>query len=369
MEWSGGGRPVERTARARAETSDGWTWIDLSVHEGTDVHAAQEFVHDLGFDRLAVHDAFNEVDLPKVDDFGSHLLVVLHGLRTDAIETYEVDCFITHDTVVTVRHEPSPSIEALWTSMLGNEELAAGGSAEIVARLADGTTRRLLSVVDAFDRRVDELTELALSAHRELLGDVVAVRTDVARVRRVVHPQREALDILRASESPLVTDSARRRFADVFDVAVRAASGLDAARASLSETLDAYRGAEARQATEITRVLTVYAAVLLPLSLIVGFFGMNHSNLPTLERQWGWMAVVVLMVAVSTISIGVFVVEGWVRRPSGRRAGARLGRGLLEAVRAPVTVAGVVYEISSMPVRGAIGKVTRPRAGRDDDDD
>jgi hypothetical protein len=88
--------------------------------------------------------------------------------------------------------------------------------------------------------------------------------------------------------------------------------------------------------------------------LIAGFFGMNHSNIPTLQSRWGWVVVAGIMILVAAVSIGVFVSEGWVRRPSGRRAGATLGRGLLEAARTPAQVAGAVFEISSMPLRTAI---------------
>lgn len=71
---------------------------------------------------------------------------------------------------------------------------------------------------------------------------------------------------------------------------LRSNERLDAARSALAETVDAYRAAEARSATEVSKVLTIYAAVLLPLSLVVGFFGMNHSNLPTISSDWGWIA-------------------------------------------------------------------------------
>jgi hypothetical protein len=64
--------------------------------------------------------------------------------------------------------------------------------------------------------------------------------------------------------------------------------------------------------------------------------------------------------AVAAVSSGGFVTEGWVKRPSGRRAGATLGRGLLEAARAPAQVAGAVYEISSLPLRTAIVRATKP---------
>lgn len=341
-----------------------WTWIDVHV-EAADTDVSDEVdmavVSAFGLDAISVHDAINEANLPKVDDFGSQVHAVLHGLRHDRIETYEVDMFLSDHVLVTFRGDTAPAVDALWDGVLAHPEVRAGDSSELAARLADGLSRRLLAVVEAFDIRVDDLTAQALRADGDVLADVTAVRSDLSKVRRVVLPQREALDLLRVSDSAQISDRARRRFSDVFDVASRAANGLDAARSALSETLDAYRGAEARQATEVTRVLTVYAAVMLPLSLIAGFFGMNHTNLPTIGTGWGWAAVTGLMVLVAAVSIGVFVTKGWVRRPSGRRAGATLGRGLLEAARTPAQVAGAVYEISSLPLRHAI-----VRRGRDE---
>jgi magnesium transporter len=313
----------------------------------------------LGLDRLAVADALDEIDHPKVDDFGRHLLIVLHGLRDDVVGTYEVDIFLTTDRVVTVRRGASAALEAVWRQVHERPEIAGVGADEIVAYMADALTRRLMAVLEAFDDRVDGLTDAALSASPNLLEDLTAVRRDLAAVRRIVHPQREALDVLRSTRSRVVTDAGRRRFADVFDVAARAAAGLDEARTAIAETLDAYRGAEARKATDVTKVLTVYAAVLLPLSLVAGVFGMNFANLPLLHRPWGWIVVVAGMVVIALMSLGVFVSAGWVRRPSGRRAGQTLGRGLLEASRAPVHLLGAVFEMSAMPLRATGARLTR----------
>jgi magnesium transporter len=343
--------------------TEGWLWIDVELDAD-----AGEVPHPLfdmlGLDALAVHDSFHEFNLPKFDDFGDHLLLILHGLRDDErVVTYELDCFISDRALVTVHRLESRAIAALWVAAQSHPQLLGGGPGEVAARLADGLTRRLLAVVDAFDVGIDDLIARALVADRRLLNDVAAVRSDVGAVRRVVHPQRETLDLVRTSESSLLTDQARRRFSDVFDVASRTAYGLDASRSALAETVDAYRGAEARSATEVSRVLTIYAAVLLPLSLIVGFFGMNHDNLPTIGRRWGWVAVAAMMAVLTALSIGVFVAQGWIKRPSGRSAGATLGQGLAEAARAPAQVAEAVFAISTLPLRSARSLLNRPPGG------
>ena len=157
----------------------------------------------------------------------------------------------------------------------------------------------------------------------------------------------------------LVSERGQRRFSDVFDVASRLADGLDEARSAIAETLDAYRGAEARQATEVSKVLTIYAAIMLPLGFIAGFFGMNFSNLPWTGKDWGWIVVTVLMIVVTVVSLGMFVSLGWVRRPSGRQAGREIGQGLVEATKTPVHIVGAVFEMSAMPVRATTAKLTQ----------
>ena len=357
MEFDGGQCAVE-VELALALPDSGWLWIDITAGpEDTDELVG--LVELLGFDGLAARDAAEDVDLPKVDDFGSSLLVILHALGDERVETYELDCFLSESCLVTVHDQRSPSIDALWDVVRSRPELARGSADETLARLADVATRRLVSVLDVVDDLNEELIQLALAADPDFLVEITAVRADLAVLRRVVHPQREALDLLRNSISPLISDSGRRRFSDVFDVALRAAQGVDGARAALAETLEAYRGAEARQATEVTKVLTVYAAVMFPLTLVASFFGMNFFDLPLVHRGSAWIAVTALMGLFAVVSLGVFVSLGWIRRPSGRSAGALLGRGLVEATCTPVQLVGAVFEISTMPMRSAVAGARR----------
>jgi magnesium transporter len=352
-----GVRPVESEEPPPVPES-GWVWCDVTA-SAADLPAVLELTDRFGLDRLAVRDAVVDVDLPKVDDFADHLLIVLHGLRSDRVATYEVHCLVGERSLVTIHDEVSPAIDTLWSRVVQRSELPGSTVDELVALLADLLTRRLVSVLDAFDGQIEELTLRALRADQRLLEDLSAIRTDVAAVRRIVHPQREALDLLRRSPFAYIGPSGRRRFSDAFDVANRAAAGLEEARSALAETLDAYRGAEARQATEITRVLTIYAAIMLPLTLITGFFGMNFVDLPGLDSHWGWVLTTGLMVAIAVISLGMFVSLGWMSRPSGRRSGRMIGRGLLEATRTPIHVLGAVVEMSTIPLRATEDLLTR----------
>lgn len=357
------GTPAAPASTIERSTPGGWVWIDIDVGS-SDAAAVAEYLESLDLDLLSIADAVHDEDLPKVDDFGDSMLVVLHGLRSDEVDTAEVDCFITDGTLVTVHGAEAPGIDVLWAEVQANAALASGTVDVLLARVADVLTRRLMGVLAEFEDMVDDLIEMALTADARTIGEVTAIRADLTAIRRVVNPQREILDVLRSSPSTLITDEGRRRFSDVFDLADRISAELQVARGVLSESLDAYRGAEARRATDVTKVLTVYAAILLPLSLITGFFGMNHVNLPGIDSDIGWIVVSVVMLTVAVVSVGIFVSVGWIKRPSGRQAGATLGRGLVEAARAPAQIGGAVFEISTMPLRAA-----SPRRLRSDPDD
>ncbi len=331
----------------------GWVWIDVEVTDD-DHDELIRLTDQFNLDPTSIRDAIFDVDYPKVDDFAHHLAIVLHGLRDDTptrVATSEIDCFLMADHLVTIRSTPASSLTDLLKLVCERPGVALMGVDELMATLADLLTRSLLRVLDAFDDRVEDMAQRALSADPNLLDDLVAVRKDLAEIRKVIHPQRETIDMLRHHNSMLLGPASQRKFRDVFDVASRATLELDEARAAVSETLDAYRGAQAGKASEATTVLAVYAAIMLPLTLISGIFGMNFANLPLLNEDWGWIVASAIMSVVAFVSLGVFINLGWVKRPSGRRTGQTLGRGLIEATRAPVHIVGAMFEMSAMPIR------------------
>lgn len=292
-----------------------WCWLDIQLGPTSDDAAFEAALSRIDLDSMAVSDAFNDVDLPKFDDFEDHLLVVLHGIADNDEPTLQIDFFLTEREVVTIRRHDSPALDEFAKQIVRRPELCSGGPSEVMARMADTILRRFLTVMDELDDRVDELTDMGLDADPDFLEELTIVRRYVGDLRHVLRPQRDVLDRLRRTPSHLVTDGGRRRFSDVFDTANRTVQELEGARTGLAETLGAYRGAEAREATEVTKILTVYAAIVLPLSLIAGLFGMNFAEIPGADNPDGWWILIGVMVALATASLLLFASAGWIRLP------------------------------------------------------
>lgn len=322
-----------------------WCWLDIELDDTSVDEDFETALAAVDLDAMAMSDAFNEVDLPKLDDFEDHLLVVLHGIADKDEPTLEIDVFLTSREIVTIRRHHSPALDEFARQIQRRPELASGGPCEVMARMADVVLRRFLAVMDDLDDRVDELTDMGLDADPDFLEELTVVRRYVGDLRHVLRPQRDVFDQLRRSPSHLITDGGRRRFSDVFDTANRSMRELEAVRTALAETLGAYRGAEAREATEVTKVLTVYAAIVLPLSLIAGLFGMNFAQIPGADNANGFWILIGVMALLTATSLLLFAKAGWIRLPR-LRTSITSRSWVPERARQSVEISDALYEPS-----------------------
>lgn len=309
-------------------------WLDVQTR---DPDVMDELGSRFGFDPAAIEDVIDVEQLPKYETYGNHLFVVLHALISagDRIDTHEVDCFVSENLLVTVRSEVVVGLEWLWDAVQSYPHLAEHGASELFAQLGEVIGRRYLEILDEFELRVDELSDRALDADSDVLAEIQLLRREEATIRRVLRPQRVVIAALRSNPPPTLTRESVGILTDAYDVHNLVVESLASARGLLTDTLDTYRGASAERQAAATTVLTVYAAIVLPLSLITSWYGMNMTNLPGAGQSWGWPVVTLAMVALAVVSWLLFVRVGMVRRP-------RLGRdhmivrGLTAAAKAPV---------------------------------
>ncbi len=353
---SGAIESVDPLAMDAASETHRWVWVDLDTSESDHLEHLGSL---LGLNQNALQNALED-DLAKFGDYGNHILVVIHGIAASdegELETFEIDCFLTGNSLVTMRSNVSRSIDGMFTKLVESEALGTGGPDELLARLGDVMMRRWVSVISAIDVASDILVERALQAHPDVLREITHLRSEVGTLRRIARHHTAVVSELAKTDSELVTRGGQRRFSDVIDIASRVDHDIESVRVDLKDALDSYRGAESRKATEVSKVLTVYAAVMLPLTLIVGFFGMNFAELPGLTGA-GWKWTVAAMVALTVGSLAVFAMVGWITPPS-RGAGTKIVTKILsEASRAPTQIMGSLY--SSLQIKDQLPDETDP---------
>ena len=320
----------------------GWLWIDVCDAE-PDV--ADQLGRALGLVEDGVEDVQDLELLPKVEDHGSQLFMILHSLVVqdddDRIDTVEVDCFLGSDILVTIHQARVPGLDWLWdivSSPTVTKEL--DHPAGILARFAEVTGRRYLELLLVIEDRIEDLADVALAAEEDVLESVALLRRETATLRRVIRPQRYALRTLYTATSELLGPLDRRRLGTAVEIHDQLLEGLVESRESLGSVMDTYRGGVAERQADVAQVLTVAASMMLPPTLLAGIFGMNFKNMPLISDDYGWIVGAVMMVALM-VSLGYYFVRiGWVGRPGDtpvRTDVAQLGDSLTQVARAPVT--------------------------------
>ena len=310
-----------------------FVWLDVTRRDAAEL---DELGERFGLDPAAIEDILDIEQQPKFDNYGDHLFVVLHALTADRdrLDTHEVDCFVSPRMLVTVRAEHIAGLEWLWEAVQAHPHMAEHGSDELFAQLAEVMGRRYIDVINEVETRIDELADVALTADPNVLAEIQVLRREEATVRRVLRPQRLVIGSLRSNVGGFFTGDSLKLLTDAYDVHNLVVESLELTRGLLTDTLDTYRGASAERQAQAASVLTVYAAILLPLTLITGWYGMNVSNLPGSNSSAGWIVVTIVMVAFAVVSWVVFVRAGMVGRP--RLRARRLVGGLAEVAKTPV---------------------------------
>jgi magnesium transporter len=343
------GTIVEQVLAASADLPEtGWRWLDVDATSLDEVFAISR---RLGLDALVVEDLVEATLSPKVDDHDDFLFVVLHelGIADHRIATHELDALLFPDLLVTFHSEELPALEWVIAEAAGMAQMADGGTDRMLARVADAVVRRYLPVVEEMEERVEDLEERAILADPSVVSEVLALRRDAVTLRRVLAPQRDAAAEISRSDHPVVTDRARRRFADVFDTTAQATDLLDSARLMLGSILETYRSTVAERTNEAMQTLTVFAAILLPLSLVAGIYGMNFAHMPELSWRWAYAAVLGAMAVLAVALWVYFARRGFVGEPRLRRVPVALVRGVGRGARG---VAGLATAPVHLVIRG-----------------
>jgi len=342
--------PLDPGRIAEARAAGGWIWVDVTEFTHAEVAGVSA---EFGFDPVTVEDVLDWSEFPKVDDHTDYTFIVGHGLSTaeaDRVETTEYDVFLAADFVVTFHQEDLPGFR--WGREYFVQPGALADTSPDVAwgRVAEFEAGRFKPLVDGLDERILALEDRAILADPTVPAEVLALRRDVQTLRQVVIAQREVFRELAKGDLVGISKRGARRLSHVFDDFSRLAEILDNARMLLGNVLETYRGTVAERANEVMKVLTVFSAIVLPLSLVAGIYGMNFGHMPELAWRWGYFAVLGVMAVVGIGLWSYFSRRGFIGGPRLGRVPGAVGRGLVDLVKLTTKPATMLLHLATRPL-------------------
>ncbi len=297
----------------------GYVWVGLRT---PDVEQMTEVAETFGLHELAVEDAVNSRQRPKLERYDDTLFMVLKTVSyvdhesiataKEIVESGSVMVFVGADFVVTVRHGNHSELSVVRRAMEDDPEQLALGPAAVLHALADHVVDAYLEVADAVENDVDALEEQIFSPGTSVaIEQIYLLKREVVEFRRAVEPLAQPLKTLVSDKNDFVPKEVRRYFRDVEDHHTAVSERVATFDEVLTSLVDAALAKVSVQQNNDMRKIASYAAIITVPTMIAGIYGMNFTHLPLLKSDFGmWVIVGIMVVACAALWKG-FRRNGW----------------------------------------------------------
>jgi len=292
------------------------TWINLEGIQQIEVIEALGRHFDLH--PLVLEDILNTDQRPKVEDFGVYLHIVLKMFSLDAgqekVQSEQISLILTKKFVLSFQEGLegdvlNPLRERIRTDKGSIRKM---GADYLAYSIIDGIVDNYFVILERLGEKVEELQEeLVARPDPHMLRNLHQLKNEMILLRKAVWPLREVISSLERADSPLIQSSTKIFLRDVYDHTIQVIDSIETFRDMLSGMLDIYLSSLSYRMNEIMKVLTIIATLFIPLTFIVGIYGMNFRYLPELDWRWGYFVVWAVMIAVGTGMVVYFKRKKW----------------------------------------------------------
>jgi magnesium transporter len=289
-------------------------WLDLRDPDRDDLDVLSE---EFGLHPLAVEDAVNERQRPKLDRYSSHLFLTAYGAKLDTgtgeLITSELAAFVTERALITVRKDDGLDIGAVAERWDASADLAKFGVGYLLHGLLDYIVDGHFEAVQSMDDAVEDLEDDLFAANPqgiEVQRRSFELRKSLVLLRRIVIPMREVVNSLMRRDLHVVSDDLMPYYQDVYDHVLRAADWTDSLRDLVTTILETNLTIQGNRMNVITKKVTSWAAIIAVPTFVTGFYGMNVPY-PGFSRTAGLFAAVGIMLAAGALLYLVFKRKDW----------------------------------------------------------
>ncbi len=290
------------------------TWIDVAGL--ADVGAIEKIGQAYGIHPLVLEDVLNLNQRTKLEVFDGYLFTVFKMVWLGdggELKAEQVSVILGERFVISFQEREAGVFDPLRARISnGKGRLRTSGADYLFHAILDVVVDNYFAVVETLEASLDELEDRALSLSAEnLVEEIHEQRRTVLALKRYVGPMREVARMLMDAGEELVARDLHPYLRDLYDHVIRVTEALETLREGLSALREMHLSAVSNRMNEVMKVLTIIGTVFLPLTFIVGVYGMNFEYMPELKWRWGYPAVWGVMLVITGFMIGFFKRKQW----------------------------------------------------------
>jgi magnesium transporter len=291
------------------------TWINIDgLH---DLEVIEKIGKQFGLHPLVLEDIVNTGQRPKLEDFGDHVFVVLKMLYYDQekgeLEAEQISLIFGQNFVISFQERVGDIFDPLRERIRkGKGRVRKAGADYLAYALMDSIVDNYFVILEQLGEKIEDAEqELAVNPTLETLQTIRTFKKEMIFLRKSIWPLREVVNSLERGESSLVDESTLIYLRDVYDHTIQIIDTVESYRDMLSGMLDVYLSSISNRMNEVMKVLTIFAAIFIPLTFVAGIYGMNFGFMPELGWRWGYFGILLVMAIVAAVMIVYFKRKRW----------------------------------------------------------
>jgi len=298
-----------------ANDHDTVTWLDVTGLHETDLLA--QVGRLAGMHPLLLEDVMSTGQRPKQEEYEQHHYLVLRMLQFDAdrneISEEQISVVVGTNYVISFQE----SAGDVWDPVRERIRTARGsirqrGPDYLAYALLDAVVDGYFAIVEAIGDQIEVLeAEVIQEPERATITRIYQIKGEMLIARKAVWPLRDLFNTLIRDESRLFTDSTKIFLRDAYDHAVQVIDSVETMRDLSASLVDLYLSSVSNRMNEVMKMLTLIATLFIPLTFIVGVYGMNFQFMPELHWRWGYPAIWAVIVGLSTALLLYFRKRRW----------------------------------------------------------
>ena len=291
------------------------TWINVDgLH---DVELIEKLGKCYDIHPLVLEDIVNTDQRPKMEDFEKYIFFVLKMLYVDdkihEIQSEQVSLIIGQNHVISFQEKVGDVFDNVRERIRkGKGRIRKMGPDYLAYSLIDAIIDNYFTILETIGEKIENIEKDVISNPKpEILQQIYNLKQEMIYLRKSVWPLREVINGLLREESKLIKKGTHIYLRDLYDHTIQVIDTIETFRDMISGMLDIYMSSVSNKMNEVMKVLTIFAAIFIPLTFIAGIYGMNFQNMPELGWQYGYFAALIAMLIVGVTLLGFFKHKRW----------------------------------------------------------
>ena len=290
------------------------TWINIDGIHRTDI--IDKIGNIYGLHPLVSEDILNTGQRPKFEDYTDYIYVVLKMLQQikDEALAEQISIIIGKNYVLSFQETSGDVFQNIRDRIRnGKGRIRKMGSDYLAYCLIDSIVDNYYTVLEKLGDRLEEIEDnVVKDPSPEILRIIHSMKRELIFLKKSIWPLREVIGNLNRAESNLIKKSTAIFTRDLYDHTIQVIDTIESFKDMNSGMLDIYMSSVSNKMNEVMKVLTIFAAIFIPLTFIAGIYGMNFNYMPELGWQWGYFTVIGVMVFVGILLLSYFKIKKWI---------------------------------------------------------